>query len=98
MGAAATSPTSPSIRHSSPSSCGLEAPPNQVVEERLRHGGVLSSPLDHAEGMLAAVTVDADGGQQRKVLFDLDALRRGQKDQGCQVPHPGRHARLAGPY
>ena len=33
----------------------LQATPDQVVEQRLHHGGILGRPLDHAEGMLLAV-------------------------------------------
>jgi hypothetical protein len=39
--------------------------------------------------MLAALTVDADGGQQSEVLFDVDAVDL--DDEQVQLRQVGRH-------
>ena len=67
----------------------IEAAPDQVVEQRLRHGSVLASPFNHAEGMLRAVAVDADSSQQHQVVLDVNAIDL--DDQQVQPGQVGRH-------
>src|SRR5438128_4103558 len=48
---------------------GVQTALDQVVEQRLHHSGVLGGALDHAERVLVARTVNADGGQQYSAIW-----------------------------
>ena len=54
---------------------GSRPRPTRLSSSACHHGGILGRPLDHAEGMLIAVAIDADGGQQHQVLIDVDAVQ-----------------------
>ena len=48
---------------------GIEAPLDQVVDQRLHHRGVLGCPLDQPERMLVARRVDPDRRHQDQILL-----------------------------
>ena len=78
-----------------PANLRIKTALDQVVQQGLRHGGVLRRPLDHTEGMLAALAVNANGGQKRQVVLDVDPVDLDdQKIQLGQIRrHPFLHAR-----
>ncbi len=47
-----------------PTNFGVEPAFNQIVDQRLHDGGILSRAFDQAERMLVAFTIDAEGGHQ----------------------------------
>src|SRR4051812_43630738 len=62
---------------------------DQIVQQRLHHGRILRGSLDQAQRMLDPVAIDADGGQQRQVLGDMDAVNLDH--QHIQRRQVGRH-------
>jgi hypothetical protein len=66
---------------------------DQIVQERLRHGGILRGSLEQTERMFDPVAIDADGGQQRQVFGDVDAvdLDHQQIELGQVRRHPFAH-------
>ena len=47
---------------------------DEVVDQRLRGGGVLGCPFDETEDVLLSVAVDADGADQHDVLSHMQAI------------------------
>ena len=61
------------VDHGQQRALGIEAPLDQVVEQRLAHGPVLGAAIPEPEWMLVTVGVDAERHHD-PVLSDLDAI------------------------
>jgi hypothetical protein len=57
-----------------PADLRIEPALNQIVDQRLHHGGILSCSLDQTERMLVAFAIDAKSGNQHQVVADMQAV------------------------
>jgi hypothetical protein len=53
---------------------GTQATFDQVVQQRLHHGGVLGDTLQQAKRVFGTAAVDADRGKQCQLIADVHAV------------------------
>ncbi len=62
------------IHDEQPCNGRVETALDEIVEERLHGGGVLGGSVENRQRMLAAVTVNADGGDEHQIVADMQAV------------------------
>ncbi len=78
-----------------PRHCRIKPALDQIVDQRLDHGGMFARALDQPEWMLCALAVDADRRHQHDIFSDMDAVDLHHHDvEMAEVRHhPFIHAR-----
>ena len=69
--------------------CRVEPAFNQIVDQRLHDGGVLSRPFDQAERMFVAFAIDTESGDQHQIVADMQPVDL--DDQQVQLGQVRRH-------